>query len=209
MLLFAATSVSHAQQATLRRGNSRLQARPVSAANDIGENSTLTEKRAWLEARMLREFSDVDRQAEIRAKVAQMSPERIDALMKIYQKRPEIVQQLAENESRRQLAASQAYRDYLVRQYQNRLAASRRRGVGYAPVITWLPEGTSLGASAVVSPDRRYVRITAQPFFSRVDRVDTFNFYTGETRTIQSGPVRRQASHFDHPISRRLRAPRP
>jgi hypothetical protein len=139
---------------------------------------------------MLREFANMDRRAEIEAKVAQMSPERVDALLKIYQKRDELRRQESVHEARRQLAASQAYRDMLVRDYQNRLAAARAggRGVGYAPVITWLPEGTSLGASAVVSPDRRYVRMNLQPFFSRVIGVDTFNFRTGETRRVYGGP---------------------
>jgi len=54
--------------------------------------------------------------------------------------------------------------------------------VGYAPVITTLPSGASLGASAVVSPDRRYVRINAMPFFSQVNGFHTFNMATGQTQ---------------------------
>jgi len=49
--------------------------------------------------------------------------------------------------------------------------------VGYAPVITWLPSGTNLVVGPIiVSPDRRYVRVRVQPFFSHVIGVDTFNF---------------------------------
>jgi hypothetical protein len=54
--------------------------------------------------------------------------------------------------------------------------------VGYAPVVTWLPEGTSFGASAVISPDRRYVRTNVMPFFSSVGPVYSYNLNTGETR---------------------------
>jgi len=64
-----------------------------------------------------------------------------------------------------------------------------RQPVGFMPVITWLPEGTSLTASAVVSPDRRYVRMSLNPFFSRIGNVDTFNYNTGATRRIYTpGP---------------------
>ena len=48
--------------------------------------------------------------------------------------------------------------------------------VGYQPIITTLPEGTNLAARAVVSADRRYVRITATPLFSGVGNVTQFNF---------------------------------
>ncbi|MGI9176387.1 MAG: hypothetical protein ACR2IT_00850, partial [Pirellulales bacterium] len=48
--------------------------------------------------------------------------------------------------------------------------------VGYQPIITTLPEGTNLSITAVVSADRRYVRINAQPLFSGVGTVTQFNF---------------------------------
>jgi hypothetical protein len=43
-----------------------------------------------------------------------------------------------------------------------------------------LPEGAFLGALAIISADRRYVRITPLPFFSQIGDVTTFNFVTGE-----------------------------
>ena len=52
------------------------------------------------------------------------------------------------------------------------------------PVITTLPEGINMSASAVVSADRRYVRITATPLFSSVPSVSTFNFATGGSSTM-------------------------
>ena len=51
----------------------------------------------------------------------------------------------------------------------------RSGAVGYQPVVTQLPEGTNLFARAVVSADRRYVRVTATPLFSGVGQVTQFN----------------------------------
>jgi tetratricopeptide (TPR) repeat protein len=58
--------------------------------------------------------------------------------------------------------------------------------VGYQPVITTLPEGVNMFARAVVSADRRYVRITCTPLFSGVGNVTTFNFQTGGVSTAPS-----------------------
>lgn len=46
----------------------------------------------------------------------------------------------------------------------------------HQPVITVLTEGTSLSVQAIVSNDRRFVRLTLVPFFSRIGDVDTFQF---------------------------------
>ncbi len=48
------------------------------------------------------------------------------------------------------------------------------------PIIQSLPAGANLFATAVISGDRRYVRITATPSFFGVGDVQTFNFVTGE-----------------------------
>jgi len=58
--------------------------------------------------------------------------------------------------------------------------------VGYQPVITTLPEGTNMSATAVISADRRYVRISAVPLFSSIGNITTFNFATG-AQSVQSG----------------------
>ncbi len=58
--------------------------------------------------------------------------------------------------------------------------------VGYQPVITTLPEGTNMSATAVVSADRRYVRISVVPLFSAVGNITTFNFATG-AQTVTAG----------------------
>jgi hypothetical protein len=51
--------------------------------------------------------------------------------------------------------------------------------VGYQPRITTLPEGLNHSVRAVVSHDRRYVRVTATPFFSGIGQVTTFSFSGG------------------------------
>lgn len=49
-------------------------------------------------------------------------------------------------------------------------------GVAYQPVISVVPEGISLTGAAVVSPDRRYVRLSLSPQFTNVTDVFTFSF---------------------------------
>jgi hypothetical protein len=60
------------------------------------------------------------------------------------------------------------------------LGFAGRGAVGFRPEITVLPEGASTTAIAIISADRRYVRITPAPFFSQIGDVTTFNFVTGE-----------------------------
>jgi hypothetical protein len=55
----------------------------------------------------------------------------------------------------------------------------RRGAVGYAPQIERFPEGAGFQATAVISADRRYVRVAPTPFFSQINEVNTFNFVTG------------------------------
>jgi general secretion pathway protein D len=57
----------------------------------------------------------------------------------------------------------------------------------HQPVVVVLSEGTSLSVQAVVSPDRRFVRLTLVPFFSTIGDVDTFTF-TGRV-TSDSGSI--------------------
>jgi len=52
--------------------------------------------------------------------------------------------------------------------------------VGYMPVIITLPEGANLSVTGVVSADRRYVRVTCVPLFSRISDVRIFNFVEAE-----------------------------
>jgi len=66
----------------------------------------------------------------------------------------------------------------------NGLLPWNQGGVGYEPRLTTLTEGAMLGypmpLTAVVSADRRYVRVTPNPMFSQIGEVNTFNFVTGE-----------------------------
>jgi hypothetical protein len=63
-----------------------------------------------------------------------------------------------------------------------------RGAVGYRPIITALPQGTVMSSIAVVSGDRRYVRVTPFPQFFDIIQVDTFNFIEG-TGTTGAGGV--------------------
>ena len=54
------------------------------------------------------------------------------------------------------------------------------------PVIVVLSEGTQMTVQAVVSDDRRYVRLTLVPFFSTIGEVTTFTFEGSETTTTSS-----------------------
>lgn len=53
------------------------------------------------------------------------------------------------------------------------------------PVVVVLSEGTFLSVQAVVSADRRFVRLTVVPFFSQIGEVNTFTF-TGSSTTTQN-----------------------
>jgi general secretion pathway protein D len=54
------------------------------------------------------------------------------------------------------------------------------------PVIVVLSEGTYTTVQAVVSADRRYVRLTVVPFFSKIGAVKTFTFNSSETSTTDT-----------------------
>ena len=57
--------------------------------------------------------------------------------------------------------------------------------VAQQPIIVVLNEGTQLNVQAVVSHDKRFVRLTLVPFFSQITDVDTFTFEG--RRTSRSG----------------------
>ncbi|MFN9850461.1 MAG: hypothetical protein ACK57P_01465, partial [Planctomycetota bacterium] len=60
-----------------------------------------------------------------------------------------------------------------------RLPPFFRGAVGYRPITTFIPVGTNFFANAVISGDRRYVRVSAAPNFTDILAVDTFNIVTG------------------------------
>jgi hypothetical protein len=51
--------------------------------------------------------------------------------------------------------------------------------VGFQPQITVLPEGVSMTVQAVISADRRYVRLTVIPAFTAITDVQSFSFISG------------------------------
>ena len=57
----------------------------------------------------------------------------------------------------------------------------RHNHVGYYPVVRWYPYGTYMGTQAVVSPNRRYVRVGVNVGFSTYRGYSTFNYRTGKT----------------------------
>lgn len=54
-----------------------------------------------------------------------------------------------------------------------------RGAIGFQPVITNIPEGIGFSAMAVVTGDRRYVRLSVAPFFSQIIGVDKFTIPSG------------------------------
>ncbi len=62
-----------------------------------------------------------------------------------------------------------------------------RGAVGFQPQITTLQEGAMLFTLAIISADRRYVRISPAPAFQQIGDVTTFNFVTGQGGTSPGG----------------------
>ena len=54
------------------------------------------------------------------------------------------------------------------------------------PVITVLSEGTAVNVQAVVSSDRRFVRLTLVPFFSQIGKVQEFQFEGSRSTSTKS-----------------------
>lgn len=63
----------------------------------------------------------------------------------------------------------------------------RAGAIGFQPIVTVIPEGNSLSAAAVVSADRRYVRLGVFPLFSDITDVFTFSFVSGAGGVIGGG----------------------
>lgn len=59
--------------------------------------------------------------------------------------------------------------------------------VGYQPIIAILSEGATLSAMAVISADRRYVRLSLSPVFSTLTDVFTFSFQSAGGGTPAGG----------------------
>lgn len=159
---------------------------------------TLTEKRAWLRQEAVKGVQDRQKAVALQAVINDLRPKQIDELLQnvLAQQLPapdarDAALRLAEWELQRAIAIRRALEAEYWRRYGY--------GVGYMPVVTWLPQGTSMGASAVISPDRRYVRVNTQPFFSSIGPVYTYNWRTGETR-LQEYPSGRYPNRRNVPL---------
>ena len=98
------------------------------------------------------------------------------------------------------LSDSDAARDFAISRKMamrdGRFFLPGRGAVGYRPNITQYPEGAQFTAMApIVSPDRRYVRVTVPsfpPIKTGVGDVRTFNFATGAAQTLEDRQARGQ-----------------
>lgn len=61
--------------------------------------------------------------------------------------------------------------------------------VAHQPVITILPDGTNLNVSAVVSNDRRSVRMTLVPQFTQIGDVQTFTFSGSQSTEVATNSL--------------------
>lgn len=146
-------------------------------------NST-KEKREWLQSQMVKGLNNSRQVRQVRAALDGMAPKQIDAFTNAA-----LAQQFPANQQQMlQQTQWELQRALWLRQMLERELWLRRYGyqypVGYMPVVTWLPQGTHFGANAVISGDRRYVRVSGMPFFSSIGPVHTYNLNTGETRRM-------------------------
>jgi hypothetical protein len=60
--------------------------------------------------------------------------------------------------------------------------------IGLQPNVQVINEGVTLGVSALISPDRRYVRMGISPVFSNITDVFTFSVFGGSPTAFGSAP---------------------
>ena len=95
----------------------------------------------------------------------------------------EILQVAHSEEARDQRAEYVRQRDILFQNLGGLRAAVQ-------PVVQMVPEGVQATASAVVSPDRRYVRLNLNPVFTAITEVFTFTFAGQGAGATTSTPSR-------------------
>lgn len=179
--VIAIPSAVAAQPAPSAQGAAATQAAPQRP-----DLKTLAAKRQFLRNELTRGLNHPQQVGAVRQQLDRLSPKQIHALTEIA-----LAQQLPQGDAAAmQQAQFELQRALWLRQMlANDLWWRRYNSVGYMPVIGWLPQGTSLGASAVVSPDGRHVRVSPAPFFSSVGPVYSYNLNTGQTRLMpQYGP---------------------
>jgi len=107
-----------------------------------------------------------------KAEVARVPARRVHNMRKLHQLDPEA------RRAARRFARSR--RQAALRQVG---AGASFGTVGFQPIITTLSEGASMSAMAVVSGDRRFVRLSTAPVFTAISDVFTFSFQTGAGNT--------------------------
>jgi len=140
---------------------------------------TTAQKRQWLRQELAKGLTNPQQIRDVEMRLHRMTPKQIDALTEIA-----LAQQLPQDQAAAMLQQAQfeLQRAIWLRQMlENDLWWRRYNAVGFMPVIGWLPQGTQLGASAVISPDGRHVRVGATPFFSSIGPVHSYNLNTGQT----------------------------
>ena len=161
-----------------RVGNSR----PSQARLSEARRAATEKRREWLRKHLTGELRDKKQIIQLNAQLDNLDDRQVDmAAVRLLEQLDTRRSRDAMSRAVKDLARARETRDALRRMAAARHVATAS-SAGFFPVITILPEGASLTASAVVSPDRRSVRITVNPFFSSIGPVDTFNFFTGETR---------------------------
>jgi hypothetical protein len=83
--------------------------------------------------------------------------------------------------------SGEAARDFAESRQRRAQRAGNFSAVGYQPVIGVLNDGVSMSASAVVSDDRRYVKISTVPVFTAITDVFTFSFINSGNPTGNPG----------------------
>lgn len=101
--------------------------------------------------------------------IGEYVPERPQPFKTRHQIAGEIMQAAHSQESRERRAEYLRQQDILLQNLGGFQAA-------VAPVVQSIPEGVAMGAMAVVSPDRRYVRLNLNPTFTAITEVFTFTF---------------------------------
>ena len=146
----------------------------------LAQEQTFEQKREFVRKFLLRNITDPDQLADAELNLSRIeSPGKVDALYAAaYQRTYQLEVQ--------KLQKLQAYRDHLRGQVQQTI---QQQPGGFQPWIGWLPSGTQLGVGAVVSPDRRYVRINVNALFSSFQGFQHFNYRR---------PHQRQRHHHHH-----------
>ncbi len=153
---------------------------------EIINNAQLTTQRQAIQMAARPMFNNANDWQRWANQVNQMRPNQLNGLMNILN-----------GPQRQMLAQQQAWVSQWVRQQwmqqqlwmqQNAFAnlpfgmmpwGFNQPRVYYAPVVQWFPQGVQFNAGAVVSPDRRHVRMNLNPIFSSIGPVHHYNMRNG------------------------------